>query len=260
MHWSFFEMCRVSGAARGAARALSILLPGMVAIPIMTGSPALAQVPGEVTNLRWCVGSKDCLAWDTTAGASEYRLYRGKQDGFVSLMNGGVNSCLEGSYAQPTTGPTVGGEPARGEMFWFIATAMNGVGEGSAGDASSGPRNVNAPGPCQPACVADGAYCSDRTDCCSDYCLGNYCQATCTPMGVYCSVNAECCSNYCFDGYCENVVCTFDGGPCSMNEECCNGFCGGGVCQHPACLPSGSPCSPFGSECCSGSCYNGQCY
>ena len=35
-----------------------------------------------------------------------------------------------------------------GGFYWYVVTGWNGIGEGSAGDASTGPRVVNSLGPC----------------------------------------------------------------------------------------------------------------
>jgi hypothetical protein len=40
----------------------------------VTATAAVFAAPGEVTNLVWCSGPKNCLQWDPVAAATEYRV------------------------------------------------------------------------------------------------------------------------------------------------------------------------------------------
>lgn len=111
--------------------------------------PLAAQVPEEVPSLGWCSGSKDCLSWPAVAGATGYNVYLGRVQDLPGLVDGTIDSCSFGQYATTTTGSVVG-DPAPGVLDWFLVTAVNGSGEGSAGQGSFGPRIVDSSGACLP--------------------------------------------------------------------------------------------------------------
>lgn len=110
---------------------------------------ACAQgLPGEAGPISWLAGSKTSLQWPSTPATSWYTLYRGTQAGLPNLANAGVDSCR----AYLGTGLTATGvglpAPPAGSIHWYLVTAANGSGEGSAGAGASGPRIVNSAGDC----------------------------------------------------------------------------------------------------------------
>ena len=92
-------------------------------------SPAGAAVPGEAQNLTWCAGTKDCLQWSATAGASQYRVYRGENASLNCVANAALDSCQDAIFAAATTGSGVVTEvPAPGHFYWFLVTTRLALG------------------------------------------------------------------------------------------------------------------------------------
>ena len=110
-------------------------------------APVWAQVPGEVQDLTWCPGTKDCLTWSAADGATSYNVYLGLDEDLSALLDGTVDSCLVGSFSE-TTANAVPGDPTPGALDWFLVTAASAMGEGSPGQSSSGPRVLDSSGPC----------------------------------------------------------------------------------------------------------------
>lgn len=105
----------------------------------------------EVGDLEWSGDTKDTLAWPSMTNAASYRLYRGAVADLPSLLNAGVDSCVRFQGAGTTSGPTLTEDPAAvaGHMYWYLVDAVNAASvEGPAGDATTGPRVVNASGTC----------------------------------------------------------------------------------------------------------------
>jgi|GEM_PF-6933162 len=115
---------------------------------LLTGLQARAAAPGEVAGLTWCPATKNCLNWSSTPDAIGYELFRGERSGLAGLLDGTLDSCAVGEYAQPTTGPALDGEPLAGTMNWYLVTARNAEGQGSAGQTSLGPRFLDSFGAC----------------------------------------------------------------------------------------------------------------
>lgn len=126
------------------SRALGIILLAC----LLPGLRAHAVTPGEVTDLAWCPATRDCLNWSSTPGATAYALYRGGPSDLAGLLDATLDSCLVGSYDTPTTGPGLDGDPLAGSMAWYLVIARNAEGEGSAGEASAGPRSLDSSGAC----------------------------------------------------------------------------------------------------------------
>jgi uncharacterized repeat protein (TIGR01451 family) len=112
---------------------------------------SLTGLPGKQTGVKWLdAGTR---AWDADPISSHgYTVYRGKRTGLPGLLHSGTESCVR--HTNATSGentvdlssdyPTV----FAGRLFWYLVTGSNAGGEGSAGDATSGPRQVNASGAC----------------------------------------------------------------------------------------------------------------
>lgn len=119
-------------------------------------------------------------------------------------------------------------------------------------------------GQCQ-ECAAEGAWCDEPGDCCSEWCYEGVCVAVCGLTGEPCSDGGECCSGQCSaEGECVDVTeteCTPPGEACFDSGECCVGECSDqGLCAvgTTECTATGAACLE-GGECCSGECYEGEC-
>ena len=137
---------------RTAHRFAPALLLRALGILVLTchlpGLQTRAELPGEVTGLDWCPATKNCLNWSSTPGATDYEVYRGGAAGLAGLLDGTLDSCALGSYDTTTTGPGLDDEPLAGSMDWYLVTARNSEGEGSAGQTSAGPRVLDSSGAC----------------------------------------------------------------------------------------------------------------
>ncbi len=230
-----------------------------------TSVSAALAVPGEVTNLTWCTGAKDCLSWDAAAGATQYNIYRGERASVACLINPAFDSCTHGSRITNTTGHSVSEQPAPGQVYWFLVTAADGTGEGTYGTATAAPRDSEHNGACPAACGAAGTPCSTSSDCCSTSCVAGSCQAgCCVGTNAACQQNGDCCSGICDGGFC-HAPCLPPGGACSLPIDCCDepnatSTCSGGFCGiacaagRANCNASGADgCECAGNLCCGGS-------
>lgn len=127
------------------ARAWALLL-SLIVMSSAASAPR-AAVPGEVTGVAWCADSKDCLAWAAVAGATGYTLYRGDGPDLGGLLDASPEACTVGAFAGPGTGSMLEHPPA-GVLHWYLVTASNADGEGTAGAASAGPRSLESTGAC----------------------------------------------------------------------------------------------------------------
>jgi subtilisin-like proprotein convertase family protein len=105
-------------------------------------------MPTETLSIGWPAGSKTKLKWGAVPGAGSYNLYRGDAAGLPALLNTGVDSCTAWTGSGTETPDTITQAPPAGGIHWFLVTAVNAVGEGTAGSATAGPRVVNSSGPC----------------------------------------------------------------------------------------------------------------
>ena len=105
-------------------------------------------MPTETLSLGWPAGSKTKLQWGAVPGAAWYTLYRGDAASLPALLNTGVDSCLSWTGSDTATPDSITQVPPAGGIHWFLVTAANAAGEGSAGNATAGPRVVNSTGPC----------------------------------------------------------------------------------------------------------------
>jgi hypothetical protein len=67
---------------------------------------------------------------------------------FLRKLTGNTESCkrLDDLVSPSCAGLTE--EPAGGAFFWYLVTGWNAAGEGHAGNATAGPRQLNSAGPC----------------------------------------------------------------------------------------------------------------
>jgi hypothetical protein len=129
-----------------ATRATIALLAFACLTLLLPGSFVCAEVPPEVQDLNWCPGQKDCLGWLPADGATSYTVYRGLGPDLPGLPGPEPDSCTAGMYITTTADGI--DDPSLRVMHWYLVTASNLVGEGSAGQGSTGPRVVNSAGPC----------------------------------------------------------------------------------------------------------------
>ena len=160
----------------------------LVGLAIACPGLADAQVPDEVPGLGWCPGSRVCLQWSAVEGATNYSLYRGEQASAPCVVHDALDSCLEGTFTTTSTGEVVNATTDPGRLFWFLVTAVNDAGEGSAGNAGPVQRRLNSASTCFLSCAATGEVCGVDEECCSMNCVGGFCAAACS----HCPVDANC--------------------------------------------------------------------
>jgi len=101
----------------------------------------------EVTGLAWA--GKTELIWSAAAGATSYRVLRGKPSDFADLLDTDPDSCARFSGSALTTGPTLTETPLTTTPFyWYLVVGSNGVDDGPYGMATAGPRIANEAGSC----------------------------------------------------------------------------------------------------------------
>jgi hypothetical protein len=127
--------CHTDSTVTAAADAVCIAPP-----EIATGT----AYPGDA--LSW---SGTSVGWPSTGTASGYRLYRGLQANLANLANVSTDFCTRydgGSLTQDCTLDDA--SLVTGRCYYYLATAYNGGGEGPAGTATAGARQVNTTGVC----------------------------------------------------------------------------------------------------------------
>jgi hypothetical protein len=114
-------------------------------------APPGEAAPGNTpaTSQGWT--SKTAHNWPSTSGATSYKVYRGIQGQLANLLNSGTDSCVK--YDGASTNCAVNDDPAgeAGRFYWYLVTASNTGGEGTAGthtNGAGGPRVLNSTGNC----------------------------------------------------------------------------------------------------------------
>jgi subtilisin-like proprotein convertase family protein len=107
-----------------------------------TCAPCSVALPDVVASLEWT--GANGLQWSAASGASFYSLFRGELIDLPDLMDGTTDSCRRLTTAVQATGDVLTEEPAANASFWYLVCAGNGGGEGPVGDATDGPRIVDA--------------------------------------------------------------------------------------------------------------------
>jgi hypothetical protein len=111
----------------------------------------LTGPPAEQAGERW--PDRDTLAWDVDPFATEgYTVYRGTKATLPNLLGPASDSCVRftSTAAAENAADLTADDPttALGRLYWYLVTGRNALGEGPAGAASAGPRQVDATGPC----------------------------------------------------------------------------------------------------------------
>jgi hypothetical protein len=101
----------------------------------------------EVTGVVW--PGKTELTWSAAAGATSYRVLRGKPTDLPDLLDTDPDSCTRFNGSALTTGPTLSETPlTTTPYYWYLVVGSNGVDDGPYGAATAGPRIANAAGSC----------------------------------------------------------------------------------------------------------------
>lgn len=106
--------------------------------------------PDEVAKgiLAWDIQSfyddKATQIWPEVEGAYKYRLYRGTLNDLPKLLNGEIDSCLVYEGVLPKFLCPENPALINGKLYFYLVTALNVAGEGSAGNATGGERIVNS--------------------------------------------------------------------------------------------------------------------
>jgi hypothetical protein len=89
------------------------------------------------------------MNWTAEGTASGYRVYRGTQAGLINLLGSGTDFCTR--YENTVNSLDITADNASGQTprcFFYLIVAYNGGGEGPAGNATAGARQVNTTGAC----------------------------------------------------------------------------------------------------------------
>lgn len=107
-------------------------------------------IPDEIakgfssSDIQFFSEDKNYQSWPEFSGATKYRLYRGTLEQLPNLLNNDIDSCLvyegEDKTAQCPENPS----SVTGKLYWYLVTAVNSSGEGSAGNSTFGARIINS--------------------------------------------------------------------------------------------------------------------
>jgi hypothetical protein len=107
----------------------------------------VASGPGIWNSITW--SNDQTLGWPPLPGGPVYHLHRGSAADLPALLDGSVDSC--GRQTSPTPwSATLTEDPADapGGLWWYLVTASNANGEGTAGYSSIGTRLLDSSGIC----------------------------------------------------------------------------------------------------------------
>lgn len=114
-------------------------------------SKALSKcLPDEIAkgfsqnDIQYFSEDKIYQSWPEFLGARGYKLYRGTFSDLPNLLNGNIDSCLVYEGALTTAPCPENPALVSGQFYWYLVTAVNEAGEGSAGNSTSGTRIVNS--------------------------------------------------------------------------------------------------------------------
>jgi len=115
---------------------------------LATSVPPGETAPGDTlaTALTWTDATT--LTWPANPNATNYLVYRGTYPLLPEVITALDDSCTKysGSAATATDADDPTGETGR--MYWYLVTGENGAGEGPAGNATAGAREINSTGAC----------------------------------------------------------------------------------------------------------------
>lgn len=114
-----------------------------------TAAPGACSAPaGEPNPLVWENGSETSLAWGAAANALGYHVYRGASIDLPKVLDGRPDSCLAAATTSLATGNVLTTTPAAGDFDWYLVRAIGPIGEGPAGNSSSGAEVQDSRGSC----------------------------------------------------------------------------------------------------------------
>ena len=113
--------------------------------------PEIAPGDTSLTAQSW--PDKTTHTWPSNTSCSlGYLLYRGTLADLPQLLTSSEESCLRfrGSVVgeNTVTGMTEDPSSIPGRFYWYLVTGINGLGEGTAGNATEGPRSMDSSGNC----------------------------------------------------------------------------------------------------------------
>jgi hypothetical protein len=115
-------------------------------IPVIQFPPEIATGSSSLDTLVW---TGFVQSWPSEGTATGYRLYRGIQRELLGLLDGNPDFCTR--YDGPNISQDCSADDASlevGNCYYYLVTAYNIAGEGSAGLATQGARQVNTTGTC----------------------------------------------------------------------------------------------------------------
>ncbi|HZN03901.1 MAG TPA: hypothetical protein VFD06_09985 [Candidatus Polarisedimenticolia bacterium] len=217
------------------------------AIPGEPGDVAFS-IAGGVTTLGW---AQPVPPGGTPAGIA-YRVYAGSRADLPNLLNVKADSCLVADT--PGLSAPIVADPAPGTLAWYLVRAADSCGEGTAGNATAGPR------------IQDARSCDDTIACTIDSCDSSL-GCVNAPSDAACDDSNPCTTDSCNPAsgcvHTNNTAPCSDGSACTTNDACSGGACLGGpppscddgnVCTDDSCIPS-SGCAHANST---SSCDNGN--
>ncbi len=109
--------------------------------------PPGEAAPGSTAlNGQTWSSDKGTLIWPALPGATSYTVYRGTPAQLPDLLTASTDSCTR--YSGASTSVAVAETPSAGSFNWYLVTAGNAAGSGTAGNATAGARVVNISGSC----------------------------------------------------------------------------------------------------------------
>ena len=113
-------------------------------------NPPGETAPGTTLEQALLWSGLNHIVWQQNPDGESYRLYRGKGSDVSLLSQGsGTDSCIRAETTS-TEVSALDEVPTSqdGNFFWYLVTAINQAGEGSAGNSSAGARILNPSGQC----------------------------------------------------------------------------------------------------------------
>jgi len=105
--------------------------------------------PGGSSSSGQSWTDKNTQGWPAVSGATWYNVYRGTLAQMPNLVTSGTDSCMKAFHTSATSvacSENPSGEA--GKLYWYLVTAGNAIGEGTAGSATAGLRTLNSSGTC----------------------------------------------------------------------------------------------------------------
>lgn len=196
---------------------------------------AVGIPPGLVTPVFFEGPVGTSLAWEATVGSIYYHTYLGGLGTLPALLTGAIDSCRRWTTTDLATGNVLTEKPQPGGLLWYLVTAEGAYGEGSAGDATAGPRQLDSSGDCPGTCTHDKCTPGGSLD-------PQYCDAC---VSSICGVDTYCCTIL-WDGFCVEKARTVCG---SLTCDDSRGQCAHSLCEEGSKLVSKCDDPPIAPSC-----------